>query len=196
MTKRGRPRKANVPREPSGRVASERAAKADWETRIGYRALHLAADGFPGLDPISPLSGTLLGRLRLSGQITGRQYQAGDAWAGIVRRHSAIMGYSLGSKSSSFEMVSFGIPCVDEPDNEAIAEIRDRFRICYDALMVTCKDYGMAVRDATYAVCIEGRAPASYLSLRLGLNTIANALTGYRKSDKEPRESIRGATCA
>jgi hypothetical protein len=119
--------------------------------------------------------------------ITLVQKDAGNQWAGIVRRHAVVMGYELRpQRAAGFERLSptTGNPFEDDP--EMIAHIRDRFGACWDALAETCRTpsrhgrpYGMRLMDITYAVCVDNRMPetqSDFGYLRLGLNALARAL--------------------
>jgi len=141
-------------------------------------------------DALDALAGFTLGRLLLRhradvsdpGSINEQQYDAGQEWAKLVYRHAIVMGYSLGSpKSPSFILVGAGLSCAQEPNEQEIIVVRRRWSDCYRALMETCKTHGLAVRDITYAVCIENRSidlltPADYGNLRIGLNALAKVL--------------------
>jgi hypothetical protein len=130
-------------------------------------------------------AGHTLGLLRMRGPkdpggISEAQFDAGWAYAQIVRRHSSIMGYSLGSpKSPGFEMVSSGISLAGEPDEEVIMRARRQFTQCYDALV----GIGTRVATVTYDVCIDRikfvdlQADKPALgNLRVGLNALGRVL--------------------
>ncbi len=187
-----RPRKKNVQRSASGKSRGEKA-----EIAPEVLAVRIRENKRHGLELDSPgdaLAGFTLGVLLLRnrqdksnpGSITQAQYDAGDRWASIVRRHANIMGYELKRgagqvKSPSFSMVGGGKNTSPEPSDDKIAEARDQFRITYDAIMAVCRDHGIAVRDILFAVCVDNRpvlelSEADYGNLRLGLNALVRAL--------------------
>src|SRR5947209_13426245 len=86
MARAGRKRKDNVRRDQTGKSRGEsseeimavvfaqphrRAAKTPREAKLGYP----------------------LGRLLLAGYITGKQHDAGQRWASLVRRYAALIGF-------------------------------------------------------------------------------------------------------
>jgi hypothetical protein len=191
MARRGRRRKPNVIRDGHGKSRGEPEVVHPETVAVRLRELH--RDGVPARgrqEALDALAGFTLGRLLLRnradpgdpGSINEQQYNAGQEWGKLVRRHAAIMGYALGSpKSPSFVLVGAGLSCVEEPDEQEVVAVRRRWSDCYRALMDVCKTHGLAVRDITYAVCIENRSiefltPADYGNLRVGLNTLARAL--------------------
>jgi hypothetical protein len=191
MARRGRKRKLNVIRDARGKSRGE--PEIVHPETIAARLRDLHRDGVPARDrqdALDALAGFTLGRLLLRnradpgdpGSINEQQYNAGQEWAKLVRRHAAIMGYALGSpKSPSFVLVGSGLSCAEEPDEEDIIRVRRQWSDCYRVLMEVCKTHGLAVRDITYAVCIDNRGiefltPSDYGNLRVGLNTLAKVL--------------------
>ena len=191
MTVRGRRRKVNVIRDTGGKSRGE--PQVVHPETIAVRLRELRRCGVPVRDrhaALDALAGFTLGRLLLRhradlsdpGSINEQQYDAGQEWAKLVYRHAVVMGYSLGSpKSPSFILVGAGLSCAQEPNEQEIIVVRRRWSDCYRALMETCKTHGLAVRDITYAVCIENRSidlltPADYGNLRIGLNALAKVL--------------------
>ncbi len=134
------------------------------------------------------LSGFTLGRLLLRyrqdksnpSSISDVQFEAGEAWHRIVRQHAMIHGYQLSVRSPSFVMVG-GRGEGSLPDGETIARVKKQFQGCYDAIMESCKDHGLQLRNILYGVVVENW-PASCLShedyglLREGLNALARVL--------------------
>lgn len=153
---------------------------------LAYRKRDLLRDGIKPEHALDALAGFTLGRLLLRhradpsdpGSIDEEQYNAGEAWGRLVRRHAAIMGYSLSTpKSPSFLMVAGGLSCEAEPDQTEILGVRRRFSDCYSALMEACRMHGLAVRDVTYTVCLDNRSLETltrddYGHLRIGLNAL------------------------
>src|SRR3989442_641811 len=121
MARRGRNRKPNVIRDARGKSRGE-PAMVHPET-VADRLRELRHDGVPARDrnaALDALAGFTLGRLLLRnradpgdpGSVNEQQYNAGQEWAKLVRRHAAIMGYALGSpKSPSFVLVGSGLSC-------------------------------------------------------------------------------------
>ena len=191
MAVQGRRRKVNVIRDTGGKSRGE--PQIVHPETIAVRLRELRRCGVPVRDrhaALDALAGFTLGRLLLRhradvsdpGSINEQQYDAGREWAKLVYRHAVVMGYSLGSpKSPSFILVGAGLSCAQEPNEQEIIVVRRRWSDCYRALMETCKTHGLAVRDITYAVCIENRGidllqPADYGNLRIGLNALARVL--------------------
>lgn len=194
-----RPRKARVTRERHLERVREDAERHYREVRLGYRArdmarigIKLAREGERGAYPSDPLAGSSLGLLRLRGRFSGggrnpggiseRQYNAGEAWAKLCRRHAAIMGYELKPVKSLSDFDRRGGRSVaPAPPPDLVEEVRDKWSKCYEAIMDECKTHGLGVRNVTYAVCIEGVHPGSlsprdYGDLRTGLNALARVL--------------------
>ncbi len=188
---RGRKRKPNVIRDARGKSRGEPEMVHPETVRVRMRELR--RDGvFPSsrAEALDALSGFTLGRLLLRhradpsdpGSINDQQYDAGQQWAKIVRRHAAVMGYALGSpQSPSFLMVGSGLSCAEEPTEEEIMRVRRQWWDGYRGVMEVCKTHGLGVRDITYAACIENRSletltPADYGNLRIGLNALAKVL--------------------
>jgi hypothetical protein len=183
----GRPLKPNVIRDRSGKSRGE-ALRVD-PAVLAVRARHLMADGISGEHAADALAGFTLGRLLLryrtdhtdpSG-ISQAQFDAGDTWCKIVHRHAAIMGYKLRTKTPSFIMVSGGLSCGDEPDEETILRVRRQFSDCYNFMASAAKDHGRRVIDVTYGVCVENWPmnalyERDYGDLKIGLNTLGRAL--------------------
>lgn len=191
---RGRPKKMNVRRDRTGKSRGE-PHEVDPRS-LAARGRDLRADGIDASHARDPLSGFTLGRLRLIGLagergdegdprgISARQYEAGDAWARLCRRHSAIMGYSMGSpKSPGFVMVSNGLDRGGELDEDEVIRIRRRWSDCYAALMRAGVLHGVGTKIALIAwdVCVNNRQIASmaeddFGNLRIGLNSLGRVL--------------------
>ena len=180
-----RPRKLNVIREKNGR---EQRNVVSAEV-LFYRMRDLNRDGISTDHAKDALAGFTLGRLLLRwradksdpGGISQQQYDAGEQWSSIVRKHAAIMGYKLHIHSPSFVMVGGGRDSNPDPDESYITALRRQWSDSYSALMQSCVDHGMRVRDVTYGVCIENWPAATltladYGGLRIGLNTLARVL--------------------
>ncbi len=189
-----RPRKTNVRRSASGKSLGEPHVIA--QEVLAVRKRENARMGLYLDEPSDALAGFTLGVLLLRsrqdrgnpGGITQTQYDAGDRWSAIVRRHANIMGYELKRgagqiKSPSFSMIGSGKGCGPDADDQQIAEVRDQFRSTYDAVMEVSRAHrlGVSVRDILYAVCVDNRpvldlSEVDYGNLRLGLNALARVL--------------------
>jgi hypothetical protein len=194
-----RPRKTNVKRDTTGRSRGESGIHPE---TLAVRERHLRAAGVPltfekreltrnGWQGVlkrtaeDRLAGFTLGVLRLRpkddpGSISEAQFDAGDEFCQIVHRHAAIMGYKLTVPSPNFMMMSGG-RAVTEPDEETIARVRGKFRLCFDALMEETRVHGKRVWQVTYGVCVENWPPASlsmadYGYLRTGLNALGKSV--------------------
>jgi hypothetical protein len=189
----GRKRKPKSPhREPSGRAQRRPGAEAARKAEIVAVALAYRAREVGAKDASDPLAGFTLGRLLLRRRanesdpsgISRDQHEAGEQWADLVRRHAAIMGYALGRpRSPSLTLVGSGASCAAEPDEAEILAVRRKWSDCYNALMEACRIHGLAVRDVTYAVCVENRPiatlrEADFGRLRVGLNALHRVLGG------------------
>ena len=187
---RGRKRNLNMARDAQGVSREhERRQRLDYEARLARRALDLIGDGVGAAHAEDKLAGSSLGRLLLRGQadrrdpggISQRHYNTGQRWSHIVYRHAALMGYRLQLRTPSFDMVGGGESCAAPPDDAQIAEVRNDFRLCYDAVMEVCRLHTLRAREATYGVCILNW-PLSQLRrkdfglIRLTLNAIGKAL--------------------
>jgi hypothetical protein len=186
----GRKRKPNVRRDANGKSRGE--PKVIAPEVLAIRRRDLRADGIEFKEPEDAkdsLCGFSLGRLLLRsrqdeanpGSISQSQFDAGQAWAAIVHRHAAIMGYKLNIKTPSMFLVGAGASCASDPDEQAILNIRRRFSDCYNGLMAACRDHGLRVRDVTYGIAVENwplqrLSESDYGALRVGLNSLARVL--------------------
>ncbi len=133
----GRPRKVGVRRDANGKSRGE-IGGIHPET-IAVRERELRKDGiilhqmrFNGVSEVPTSTATdakagfTLGRLLLFHEqgdvirgINRKQYEAGDYWASLCRRHSAVMGYSLGIKSPTLGQVN-GLSTTDPLEETVI----------------------------------------------------------------------------
>jgi len=184
----GRPRVINVERHPSGRAVEPPSAVHRETVEVRARDARLA--GLQADQALDPLAGYSLGQMLLRGRmdpgdpgsISQAQFDAGTSWAALVRRHAIIMGYSLGaSAGAAGHMVGGNGGSNQEPDEAEIIAVRRRWSDGYRAIMDACRQHGLAVRDAVYAVCVDD-APIVCVTqeqfglLRIGLNALARAL--------------------
>jgi hypothetical protein len=203
---RGRPgpkRKANVLRDRSGKSRGERpeeimaVALAPRIRRVGLENAVVRDERTGAIVSANALSGYTLGILlqrhrACKGDPSGideDQCWAGNRFAGICKEHAIVMGYEqrpLRSARLQRESPTTGFGELDSPREVShVASMRDQFRVCYDALMRACAAHGLAVRDITYAVCIddlpvERMRADDFGNLRLGLNALARALHGKK----------------
>jgi hypothetical protein len=202
MSHPGRKRKSNVTRDASGKSRGE--PEGVHPETIAVRLRELAREGVAVRDrqgALDALAGFTLGRLLLRnradrgdpGSINEQQYNAGQEWAKLVRRHAMIMGYALGTpKSPSFVLIGAGLSCTEGPDEAEIIAVRRQWSDCYRALMDVCRTHGLAVRDIVYAVCIDNRninslSATDFGNLRIGLNALVKVL---RTEAPEPQGRI------
>jgi hypothetical protein len=186
---RGRKRKPNVERDRRGKSRGVSSQDLMAEA-LAYRRRDLLRAGISPEHALDALAGFTLGRLLLRhradssdpGSINEAQFNAGEAWAKLVRRHAAIMGYTLSSpKSPSFVLAASGLSCMAGPTESEVSSVRRQFANCYGALMEACRLHGLRVRDITYAVCLDDRPLESlsredYGQLRIGLNALAKII--------------------
>lgn len=181
-----RPQKNNVIRWPSGKIREEKpeVVKA---VVLAYRTREVGKDNAG-----NELAGHILGRLLLRhhmnekdpGSISQDQFHAGERYAALVRRHSSMMGYALGTpQSPRFELVGNGLSTTKEPDQEYILQTRRLFNDCYRSLMdvgLSLKR-GVGIARITYDICLD-RMPIFNIglpdiaNLRVGLNALGRIL--------------------
>lgn len=173
----GRKRKPNVIRDSNGKSRGERPA----DIRSVALAQRIRDVGPAQAD--NALAGFTLGKMLLRGEIAQSWHDAGERWAALVRRHAALMGYSLVWTSPSFVLVGTGLSCLPEPDEAVIAATRRDYSDCYRALMDAGRAHraGAAVALICYAVCVDNRAIESLserdtVHLRIGLRALAKVL--------------------
>ncbi len=203
---RGRPLKANRKRSSNGRSRGE--PDGIHPETLAVRNRQLESLGIPLMETKTEghrtvqqptasnrLTGFTLGLLRLRGRadalnpggLSQAQYDAGEAWAGVVSRHAAIMGYKLNLQAPLSRLVPSGpgdenqrvrMRGGGEPSEHDIQHARKKFRECYDALAAAARVEGARVFWVTYAVCVDN-IPVQHLTqddygyLRIGLNAIA-----------------------
>ena len=197
-----RPRKTNVHRDASGKSRGE--YEGIHPETIAVRERELRKDGiilqfkrFDGVREITKSTATdakagfTLGKLLLFHEqgdrergISRQQYEAGDYWSGLCRRHASIMGYSLGMKS--FALGTIGGLSTQEPLEETVIYVRRQWSDCYNGLCGLMSDYGDRPLKLAFGVCVEdwpvGALNASdYGFLRIALNTIGRSLDMDRR---------------
>jgi len=198
-----RPRKANVRRDRNGKwrgfaihpesiAARERELEHDGiilsffkRDEYGRKILRRTAE--------DGLAGSTLGRLWLRHRqgdhacgISQDQFDAGQSWAVLVRRHGLLMTEQKPIHAATLEIG--GGRSLTEPLEETVLYIRRKWCDCYDSLMQVCDTYGLGIRDITYGICVENW-PMERLyndygfgKLRVGLNSLVRALDLDRKS--------------
>jgi hypothetical protein len=187
----GRKRKLDAIRDESGKSRDhERLQQVDYEARLMRRKLDLIGEGISPDHAHLGLSGFTLGKMYLlhkanpadPGGITRAQYNIGERIARILRCHASVI---LGSKRATSS------PGSGQMTDEDIGQIRDEFRIIYDA-MAEYAGTSLEARKAAYLVygiCVENW-PASQLNkydfgtLREALNHVGRALEGLDRRRK------------
>jgi hypothetical protein len=198
----GRPRKNDVKRDASGK---SRGYDGIHPETIAVRERELKKDGiilhqmrYNGVSDVATSTATdakagfTLGRLLLFHEqgdvqrgINRKQFEAGDYWAGLCRRHAAIMGYSLGVKSPTLGQI--GGLSTTEPLEETVIYVRQQWSNAYNRLRDLIPDYSDRPLKLSFGVCVEnwpiGVLTANdYGLLRIALNTIGQALDLGRKN--------------
>lgn len=185
LSRTGRKRKSNVRRDRSGKSLGEiidLAVVLNQPHRRGSK------------DPKSQLLGYPLGRLRLSGEITEAQLEAGNQWAQLVQSYARMLGVPVGSpKTGSMSgCVSTGfyawegeaIEIDEEEAQRRRASLRARYNGCFEKL----NDVGISLGQGTLIikacrkVCVEEQPPVGRElgDLRVGLNALSKTLGSAR----------------
>lgn len=182
---RGRTRKANTERYANGKPKAETVA----EIKSVVMAQRLRDVWHPD-DAGNELAGFTLGKLLLNHRrspqdpagITEDQYNAGEAWARLYHKFNRVVGApNPNPPSASLIFVDGGNGEPPEiPEDEAL-RIKQVWRDCYDVLVATMRDHGMAVIRVTYGVCVENwplsrLSEEDYGSLKIGLNALGRVL--------------------
>ena len=182
--KSGRPRKANVRRDQSGKSRGEIVditAILEQPHRRHVKDRDAAK---------SELLGYPLGCLRLTNQISELQHRAGNEWALLVRAFAGINGVSVGSPRSGSLLNDSGKPGYAFSGHEARSDeeeyqkrcrvISGRYNACFERLTELGRALGQGTRIiiTVRRVCIEERHPneAEVGNLRVGLNALAKEL--------------------
>lgn len=188
----GRKRKTNVVRDDGGISREhERQQQIDYEARLAKRASQLEIEGIAPENAHLGLAGFSLGKLYLRfkadksdpGSISRRQYEAGDRFARICRRHQIIMGLPRGVQAQSLNGV--GGKSLWEPPQSEIDEARGEFRACYDALAVFART-NRGAQELVYGVCVDNwpindLSEKQFGTLRSALNELWKALRDIDK---------------
>lgn len=122
----GRPRKKNVDRYPSGRIKDAVREADAMEVAVAQRI----RSGVPPEWAKDALAGHQLGRLRLTGEIQATQFEAAQKFQADYERWNWLNGMDRGTAraASLSGMVSAGLPCIAEPDENQIGAARDAFK--------------------------------------------------------------------
>lgn len=176
-------RHRNTRREPAEQVRA--VALAARKKRMDGLLPHVA----------DPLAGSVMGLLCLRWRmvrspgshppvwaiysITAEHYDAGTWYAGRVRAHASVMGYSIDRlKSPGFGLVAGGIDCKPELDEDRVAAIKADFRDAYRVLM----DCGNQVAMATYDLCLDRltmpEAESAIIPIKVGLTALGKMRRG------------------
>ena len=149
-SRRGRKRKQNAKREPSGRV--QRATPDQVRETVLQQRTRLVSRSDAG----SELAGYLLGRLYLKNHVRQRRLvDAGLKWAQLVGAYCVIYGIPKPTPQACQMNANFGIPIVAELPEERIAAIKSEYHSAYSALM----DAGMQPLKVTNSVCVNDEWP-------------------------------------
>jgi hypothetical protein len=168
---RQRQRKSG-PRYTNGRLipASRLDERALYSARCSYRWLReLAELGVPQSEGSNQRAGSVLGRLRLAGLISERQYWTGDEYGAIQHRHAAIMGYSLGIRDGRRP----GGAALADPDPLVIARVKEQWWDCHKALE------RVNAESEVHSVCVFDRPQGSLPKLKQGLSVLQGVLDKY-----------------
>lgn len=190
----GRKRKSGIVRDESGVSREhEKRQRLDYESRLAARGAKLLSEGINPDNANLGLSGFTLGKLFLRwkadkgdpGAISREQYQAGDRFARVCRRHQAVMGYSSEIRLLSASNATIRRGSGIEPTQSEVDDAREDFRACYDALAVQSRST-RGVQELVYGVCIDNRPVdtltlTDYGNLREGLNALGKALSDLDK---------------
>jgi hypothetical protein len=177
----GRKRSAGE-RYASGRLnkaAARRAEKLAHGLRLQYRYRDGLQLGL-SFQQAAQAEWTVLGLLREIGEdrggISSRQYYAGHHYCWVCHKHARVMGYALGRPT---QLSMDGRSLDRDPTDEEIAQVRDDWRICYEALeeaREAMPQLGRLITQSTYNACVLDRPPQSIPAMRIGLNMIGRAL--------------------
>jgi hypothetical protein len=125
-----------------------------------------------------------LGRLCLAGYVTEKQHDAGQRWATIVRRYSALMGFRLENPATpTIGMISSGSSCLADPDEQVILALRRDYNDAYAALEQAGRDTrtGRGPLKICRQICVQEMNeailwPHRIGDLRVGLNALTRVL--------------------
>ena len=169
----GRPKAKNVIRDKSGKVRGEPEAAVK-SVAWAYRAKDV-----PAKYVNDPLAGFTLGRLKLAKLIDQDEFNAGEDFAKLIRRHAYVHGYQIDRLvSPGFEMVSYGVACGDDLSEEAIANTKSAFKAAYSTLV----SLGIRIATTTYDICLE-RIPAGSIT-EVDLTDLGKGLRALSKQNK------------
>lgn len=196
MRKGGRPRKQGVPRTANGRIASgfDRAQPDD----IKSVALEARARQVLGVDEFlkaqrqkrgaeaallkkrmdDPLLGYALGRLRYSGEIDGKQHDAGSYFIWLWKANARVRGWpSPNVRSIGADMAASGLSTHPEESDEWIADIKRKWSDTYRFIMGAQRDFGpiFEILKRTIVEDIGPQNAEELGNLKIGLNAINSA---------------------
>ncbi len=177
---RGRPRRINVRRKPSGDVVESQANRTEdprtlpaWHRSRNFAARHWQELG------LDPRMGSSAGQTLILRQISVPQFEAAMRWAGMLDNYDRlIMGKRPAEKPLAYERVSPGEG--GEPAAERVAAFRASFDEAHRELM----GCGMLVEAAVNAFCRDQTRGAARLpDILRGLSALAVhwGLTGSSK---------------
>lgn len=164
-SKRGRPRRKNVPRKSDGTINYGEMRQNNIWQRIKQYGKRLGVD--PRLE-------SEIGRLAFFGFITGSDFEAANRFAVTVGRWEVVMGMPRRSTASpSYLMGRAGIDH-SEPDPDVVSEARDS----YDRMMALIP---LVARNMLESVCVDNEMcpEVHYRDLHLLLERLA-VLWGFK----------------
>lgn len=134
-------------------------------------------------------AGFSLGVLRLWGNISQEQFEAGESWARLMHRHASLQGFEVKRNPGSPQFVSVGgISTAPEPDAKEVERVRNLVAECREEMVTLARTYSVArykpghsILEVVYGVCLENRPPHALGerdmgNLRVGLNALAKVL--------------------
>lgn len=159
---RGRPRVADRPRYPSGKLKPE-VAPPTVIRRLINEALRGAAN---------PLFGSQLGRYRLANKIDNHQLSAGMHFAEIVANWHRVQGLPAPFPKSATLQHGLGKSLSADAPAHVIEAVGDAYRAAMKALEQT----GRPAQRAVVAVAILDRDTLDLFGLKAGLDALATHL--------------------
>ena len=174
--KRGKPRETGD-RYPCGQLKHKNRGETPEEIR---RVAESQPHRRHQAKPSDPLHGYALGRLRVAGMgdkgdgISQRQHDAGWTWAELHLRHSHLQGFQIPNlPSPTMQVVSRGLSCAPDPDDEVISRVRRRWADAAEAVTSHVGPRGLELLKQV-CVCDRDPGPQEIGVLRMALNALAH----------------------
>lgn len=153
-------------REPTGRVQRKLVQDV-----IAVASRNRIRMGVHPDEVRSQLAGSVLGRLRLQGNINTEQYEAGVRFGRLVQRYAAIMGIPLPNPRSAGLALLGGQETIPEAHEDDVMETRRDYEAVFSVIM-DHRD-GRAYMQALKS-CILADQQATLGDLRCGLNVLCH----------------------